>query len=90
MYGFVTGYLYQQLKKSVVNIYITLIASMIIGRIVWGCVSLMIYSLQGNAFTMTMFIAGGLTNAIPGIILQIVLIPVLVLTLQKAHLLHEA
>lgn len=88
-YGFVTGYLYQQLKKNIVNIYITLIFSMIIGRIVWGLVSLLIYSLQGNTFTMTMFVAGGLTNAIPGMILQIILIPILVLALQKAHLLYE-
>jgi len=40
--------------------------------------------ISGGAFTLAAFIAGAVTNAIPGIILQIVIIPPLVMVLDKA------
>ena len=42
--------------------------------------------LSGNSFTWALFAAGAVTNAIPGIILQLVLIPVLVIVLERAGL----
>ncbi len=45
--------------------------------------------LAGTAFTMEMFFAGALLNAIPGIILHIVLIPIVVLALEKAGLIEN-
>ena len=42
--------------------------------------------LKGEGFTFAAFVAGAFTNAIPGIILHIVLIPVIVLALRKAKL----
>ena len=48
---------------------------MISGRIVWGIVKTVLLGLGGKAFTFHAFIAGGLVDAIPGIILQLVLIP---------------
>jgi ABC-type maltose transport system permease subunit len=38
---------------------------------------------------MEMFLAGALLNAIPGIILHIVLIPIIVLALEKAGLIEN-
>ena len=83
-YGTVTGILYRKLQKSQHRIYISLLVAMIAGRIVWGVVSLIIYGVQQTAFTWQMFLAGSLLNAIPGIILQIVLIPILMLALEKS------
>ena len=82
-YGIVTGLLYKILPKGKVMIYIELIVAMIIGRVVWGAVSIVIYGIQGNAFSWQIFMGGALLNAIPGIILQIVLVPVLVMALQR-------
>ena len=82
-YGIVTGLLYKILPKGKVMIYIELIVAMIIGRVVWGTVSIVIYGIQGNAFSWQIFMSGALLNAIPGIILQIVLVPVLVIALQR-------
>ena len=82
-YGVVTGALYKKLPKTKVSIYVSMIGAMILGRIVWGLVSMVVYGVQGNAFTMQMFMGGALLNAIPGIILQLVLIPVLVMALRK-------
>lgn len=51
---------------------------MLIGRIVWVLVSAIIYTFMGAGFTWTLFFMGGFVNAIPGIIIQLILIPVLV------------
>ena len=68
------------------TVYIVLILSMIAGRIVWGVVRLILAGLSGNSFTWSLFIAGAVTNAIPGIIMHIVLIPVLVILMDRAGL----
>ena len=83
-YGAVSGILYQLLPKKPVNIYISLIVAMLAGRIVWGIVQVVLMGLQGSSFTWTAFIASAFTQAIPGIILHIVLIPLIVLALQKS------
>lgn len=88
-YGSMTGLLYRILHKSTVGIYISLILSMLIGRIVWGIVSIFLYGINGNAFSWKIFITNGFLNAIPGIILQIVLIPVIIIALEKAGVLAD-
>ena len=87
-YGFVAGLLYDKLPKKTMNIWISLIGAMLAGRIVWGVVSFVILGMAGQTFAMSMFIAGAFMNAIPGIILQLVFIPVLVLVLKKAKFMH--
>ena len=55
-------------------------------RMVWGGVQFLLAGLQHSTFTPAMFLAGAVTSALPGIAVQIVLIPILVLTMQKAKL----
>ena len=86
VYGGLAGLLYRLLPKKKVNIYLTLIVSMIAGRIVWGIVRLVLAGLSGSSFTWALFLSGAITTAIPGIILQLALIPVLVMVLEKAGL----
>ena len=88
-YGTITGTLYNKLRKNKFKIYLSLFAAMFIGRIVWGAVSIFIYSLTDAAFTWQIFIGGALLNALPGIILQIVLIPVLMIALEKSGVLEN-
>lgn len=82
-YGFFAGYLYKKLNQSVVGLYVSLVVSMIMGRLVWGIVS---YIVLGASFSFTVFISGALLNAIPGILLQIIFIPIIVLGLKKKEL----
>ena len=86
VYGGLAGLLYRILPKKKMNIYIALIISMIAGRIVWGFVRLILAGLSGSSFTWALFLSGAITTAIPGIILQLVLIPVLVMALERAGL----
>lgn len=82
IYGLVTGLLYQKLNNKKFGVYISLITAMILGRIVWGLVSVGVFSLLGNSFTWKVFITNGFMNAIPGIIIQLILIPILVKRLK--------
>ena len=82
-YGFIAGFLYRRFPKTKGYIYVTLISSMIIGRLVWGIVMFICLGLNGENFGMSAFLAGAFLNAIPGIILQIILLPVLVMVINK-------
>ena len=83
-YGAASGALYRLLPCRPVNVYVSLIAAMLAGRIVWGVVRVVLSGVTGAAFTWAAFAAGAFTQAIPGIILHVVLIPAIVLSLKKA------
>ncbi|MBE6962388.1 MAG: ECF transporter S component [Ruminococcaceae bacterium] len=89
VYGAAAGFLYRKLPKSRGSIYAALIIAMIAGRLVWGVVQIVLMGLQDSAFTLQAFLASAVTTAIPGIILQLVLIPVVVMALEKARLIPE-
>lgn len=84
-YGVVSGLLYRRLPKNLAGIYISLITAMITGRIVWGIVRVAMTGMAGEVFTWAMFLAGAFTTAIPGIIIQLILIPVLVTAIRKSQ-----
>jgi thiamine transporter ThiT len=84
VYGAMTGFLHEKLPKNMVSVYISLIGAMVAGRLVWGIVSIPLYGIAGKAFSWQIFLSGALLNAIPGIILQIVLIPAIIIALRKA------
>ena len=86
VYGGLAGLLYRLLPRKKRSVYVALVAAMLAGRVVWGAVRLILAGLSGTGFTWAMFLAGAVTTAIPGIILQLVLIPVLVLVLERAGL----
>ena len=86
-YGFIAGLLYRRMNKNTGNIYLSLIIAMVIGRFVWGLVSYVLYGLGESAFTWQIFTAGAFVNALPGILIQIILIPILVLALKKGKIL---
>ena len=83
VYGLMTGLLSQILPKKNIYVYINLIISMLSGRLVWGAVRFLIYGLGYTSFSFEMFIAGAFLQAIPGIIIQIVLVPVVVIVLRN-------
>ena len=83
VYGLVTGLLSARLPKKLGWTYVSLIAAMLLGRVAWGLVRLLLAGLSGGAFTWAMFLSGALTTAIPGIIVQLILVPVIVTAVQK-------
>lgn len=86
-YAFVAGFLYEKSRWQCVRaLYRCLLAAMIAGRLVWGAVQVILLGLAGNTFTVKAFMTGAFLNAIPGIILQLVLIPAVMIALDKTKL----
>ena len=83
-YGLVSGTIYSMSRKDSKSVFAALIAAMIAGRIVWGVVTFALYGIMGNTFTIAIFMAEAFFNAVPGIIVQLILIPALVAALKKA------
>lgn len=88
-YGLVSGLLYNALPKKKPYIYVSLAGAMVTGRIVWGIARIVLLGFDFSKFGWSAFWAGAVLNAIPGIIVQIVLIPVVVMALEKANFLNR-
>ena len=46
------------------RIYLSLIAAMLAGRLVWGLVQFLLAGLQGTEFSLALFLSGAVTTAI--------------------------
>lgn len=93
-YGFVSGILYTTFKKINLNtillIYLTLIIAMIAGRVVWGGINFLIVLFDHEIkFSFHRFLTGAFISAWPGIIVQVVLIPALMIAIEKTHVLKN-
>jgi len=85
-YGLLSGLFTRYIKigNRMVSLYIALIAAMVAGRIVYGVLNALIFMAGHYAFSV--FITAAFVTALPGIIIQLILIPSLVRLLEKAHL----
>lgn len=89
-YGLLCGLLYRAFPKKVTFIYVSLLLSMIGGRLVWGGATYLLLNFTGSALTFEIFLGGAVLNALPGIALQIALIPLIVIALERAKLLKSS
>lgn len=86
-YGFVVGFVYKNSRwKCIIALYESLVIAMILGRVVWGVVQMILLGISGSQFTYQMFMAGAFLNAVPGIIFQLVFIPIFMLYMHKTGL----
>lgn len=79
VYGLVSGLLYNRLKGQKA-VYISLMAAMLCGRIVWGIVMKLL-----SGISLKMFLTAAFINAVPGIILQLLIIPPIVIYTEKYY-----
>ncbi|MDL2293090.1 ECF transporter S component [Ruminococcaceae bacterium OttesenSCG-928-D13] len=85
-YGVATALLYRALPKKPAYVYVSLIAAMLIGRAVWGVAAFCIYGALGIEFGWGIFWAAVFTKAWPGMLVQLILIPSIVLAMRKSNL----
>lgn len=85
-YGLVSGILYRALPKKPWGVWTALAAAMLAGRLVWGAVMTIFAGVSEISFGWAAFWTGGFAGAVPGIVLHLILIPPVVLALQKAGL----
>ena len=83
-YGLVSGLLYKLLPKKKPYIYVSLITAMLLGRVIWGIVRRVMFGLGKSEFGWAAFMSGAFVNAVPGIVLQIALIPLIVMAIERA------
>ena len=89
VYGAMSGLLHQIFPHKKSFIYCSLLITMIAGRLVWGIAMFICMGINGGAFTFAAFLAGAFTNAIPGIIVQIVIIPVIVMIFENQKIINR-
>ena len=82
VYGFVTGILMKYLRTGSMDIYISMISAMILGRTAAGLVNALVFSTAPFAWITTSLLIG-----IPGLCIQLVLIPLLMYILTRAKVL---
>ena len=87
-YGAISGVLHRVFPRKKPYIYCSLLGAMVLGRLVWGIAMFICMGVSGGSFTFVAFITGAFTNAIPGVIVQLVLIPILVMILDNPKVLH--
>lgn len=87
-YGLVIGLIFGKFKsKNILAIYVSLICAMVCGRVAW-CIA-MSACLGFSALSLSIFSAQSLLSAVPGIILQLVIIPSVMLVMRRAHVLRD-
>ena len=82
-YGAISGLLYRILPPKKSSVYVSLLTAMVCGRLVWGAARFLATGADVTQFGLSAFWAGAVTSAIPGIIIQIILIPILVISLNN-------
>lgn len=82
-YGCLTGLLRRKLGC---NVYVSLIAAMLGGRVVSGLANAALMGVAGKAYGLTAFLSASFVTAVPGIVIQVVLIPLVVLALERTGL----
>lgn len=83
IYGLMAGLLYRIFPSGKRYIYLALVVAMLTGRVAWGLAMFLCMGLSGGQFGLAAFVAGAFTNAIPGIALQIVAIPPVLILLEQ-------
>ncbi len=86
-YGFVAGFIYAKAKKkNLVSLYAGIIIAMLAGRAVWGIVQTVLLGLGNTPFSFAVFLSSAFIEAIPGIIIQLVLLPAIMLFIRKTKI----
>ena len=82
-YGVLTGLFYQTLHQK---LYVSLVGAMLGGRVIYGLVNAVFMGVAGKPYGFAAFLSGAFLTAWPGILLQLIVVPLLVFTLQKSGL----
>lgn len=86
-YGAVAGFVYFRAGYFCLkSLYKAMLMAMVAGRVIWAAAMLVLMGVNGGVFTVEMFMAGAFLNAIPGIAVQLVLIPGIMVALGKTKL----
>lgn len=88
-YGLIAGLAARLIRtgRRTADIYIQLISAMLLGRVVYGVTNALFF--RAGAYSMEVFVTAAFVTALPGIVIQLVLLPALILLLEKAKVLEN-
>ena len=88
VYGFASGLLmkYIRTKYATLDLYISMVCAMVLGRLVYGFANALVFNPGVSAFA---WVTTSLVKGIPGIVIQLILMPTVVFALTKAKLIPE-
>ena len=90
IYGLVTGLLYRVFPKKTVWLFPSMLIAMLAGRIAGGTVKLLLLGLGYlDSYSFHAFVTAYFVTSLPGIILQLVLIPLILIALKKGKFLPD-
>ncbi len=83
-YGIISGIFYSKSRdRNTFSVVTSLIMGMVTGRIVWGVTNTIMMGMRDEVFTYSEFARGAFIYAAPGIILQLILIPLIMNLLDR-------
>lgn len=82
-YGVLTGILYEVTKGK---IFTSLLIAMLGGRIILGISNTLFMGLANMPYSIETFIVGSFVTALPGLIIQVMIIPPIIFALKKTYL----
>lgn len=87
-YGLFTGLLFRLIRtgRTPADLYLALVPAMVLGRVVGGVVQAVFYLATDRPYSIALWASAYVVQALPAIVLHLVLVPVLVLALTKARL----
>ena len=82
-YGLVTGLLNDLIKtkNKIVKSYTVLVIAMIVGRIVYGLLNNFVF--KAGSYSLSIWLNAAFLTAIPGIVIQLIVIPIIVNSINK-------
>jgi len=83
-YGLLTGLFYRK-----TNVYFSLIGAMLGGRLISGAANAILLGATGASYGFMAFITASFVTSLPGIIIQLIFVPLVVLVLNKANLVRR-
>lgn len=89
LYGLIAGLVMQiiRTKKLYLDLYISLITAMLIGRIFTG-LAMYLFFRQGD-YAISLWFTSYFVTSLPGILVHLILIPLIVVALTKASIIPE-
>lgn len=88
VYGLVAGFAMKHLRtgSNAKDVYISMIAAMIAGRIVGGIATAVFFAVTSGVYSVALWFTSYFIESVPGIVVHLLVVPVLVFSLQKARL----
>lgn len=86
VYGAICGLIYKKIlsdKKGIMPVYLSIVPAMLTGRAAAGLIKWILLLGSENPLTLHAFLVSSVLTAWPGIVIQLILIPTILLALHK-------